>query len=402
MATIVNLTRQNTNPLKETPPLNLYGLPLEEMIEFCRTLGEKPYRAKQIMKWLYHKGVESIDEMTDISKVSREKLKAVASLKLPQVLWDKPSKDGTRKWLIRMDEGNAIEMVFIPEEDRGTLCISSQVGCALDCSFCATGKQGFNRNLSAAEIVGQVLLAKKLLGDFEVEGHFTPRKLTNIVFMGMGEPLLNYRNVVAAGKILLDDFGFGFSKRRVTLSTSGVVPALRRLKDDLDLALAVSLHAPTDALRNQLVPINQKYPIEVLLEACRHYIAGTSKKITWEYVMLHEVNDSEDEARQLAKLIRSIPGKINLIPFNPFPEVDYQTSHESRINRFRDILIHDGLVVTVRKTRGEDIDAACGQLAGRVLDKTKRTQKTPANKKNKKTLPKKAERAKKEPVVLSL
>lgn len=402
MASVINLTPQKNITPKVTPPLNLYGLPLEEMIAFCTTLGEKPYRAKQIMKWLYHKGVGSIDEMTDISKLSREKLKAVASLKLPEVLWDKPSKDGTRKWLIRMDEGNAIEMVFIPEEERGTLCISSQVGCALDCSFCATGKQGFNRNLSAAEIVGQVLLAKKLLGDFDVEGHFTPRKLTNIVFMGMGEPLLNYRNVVAAGKILLDDLGFGFSKRRVTLSTSGVVPALRRLKDDLDLALAVSLHAPNDALRDQLVPINQKYPLEVLLEACRHYIEGTTKKITWEYVMLHEVNDSEEEAHQLAKRIRSIPGKINLIPFNPFPEVDYQTSHESRINRFRDILIHYGLVVTVRKTRGNDIDAACGQLAGRVLDKTKRNQKPVMNQKEGIAPSQTKKRPKKAPVMLSL
>ncbi len=354
--------------------VNLYSLPLDGMQAFCEELGEKPYRATQIMKWLYHKGVSSIDEMTDISKKTREKLNNVATLGLPEVIRDLPSNDGTRKWLVRMDSGNSIEMVYIPEDGRGTLCISSQVGCALDCSFCATGKQGFNRNLSVAEIVGQVVLAKKLLNDFEEIDNFTPRKLTNIVFMGMGEPLLNYRNVVAAGKIFLDDYGLGLSKRRVTLSTSGVVPAIYRLKEDLDLALAISLHAPYNTLRDELVPINQKYPIEELLEACQAYIEGTpSKKITWEYVMLKGINDREEDAHALARLIRHIPGKVNLIPFNPFDGSDYKTSSEKQINHFRNTLKGYGIVVVTRKTRGEDIDAACGQLAGRVLDKTKRT-----------------------------
>ncbi len=355
--------------------LNLYSLTQAELKEFCLSIGEKPYRATQIMKWLYHKGIKSIDEMTDVSKKTREKLKELTTLHLPEVIEDNLSEDGTRKWLVRMDSGNSIEMVFIPEEGRGTLCVSSQVGCALDCSFCATGKQGFNRNLTVEEIIGQVMIAKHLLNDFEEIDNFTPRKLTNIVFMGMGEPLLNYRNVVAAMDIMLDDFGFGFSKRRVTLSTSGVVPALIRLKEDSDVALAISLHAPYNTLRDELVPINEKYPIEELLAACRHYIEGTPKKITWEYVMLKDVNDREEDAHALARLIRDIPGKVNLIPWNPFDGADYETSTEKSIDHFRNTLKGYGIVVVTRKTRGEDVDAACGQLAGKVKDRTKRTKK---------------------------
>ncbi len=356
--------------------VNLYGLTLVSLKELCHELGEKPYRAVQIMKWLYHHGVESIDEMTDISKKTRAKLNEVATISLPAVIEEQPSKDGTYKWLIRLDSGNSIEMVYIPEEGRGTLCVSSQIGCALDCSFCSTGKQGFNRNLAVEEIVGQIVVAKKMLGDYAPDREYnTPRKVTNIVMMGMGEPLLNYRNVVSAMEIMLDDYGFGFSKRRVTLSTSGIVPALYRLKEDIDVALAVSLHAPYNTLRDELVPINQKYPIEELLEACRAYISTSSrKKITWEYVMLKGVNDREEDAHALAKLIKDIPGKVNLIPFNPFPDTEYETSTSKQINLFRDVLIGYGIVVVTRKTRGEDIDAACGQLAGRVNDKTKRTQ----------------------------
>lgn len=352
---------------------NLYSLTFDDLKEFCASIGEKPYRATQIMKWLYHKGVREIDEMTDVSKKTREKLKELTTLDLPEVIMDNLSEDGTRKWLIRLDSGNSIEMVYIPEDDRGTLCVSSQVGCALDCSFCATGKQGFNRNLSVDEIVGQLMIAKLLLNDFEEIDNFTPRKVTNIVFMGMGEPLLNYRNVVSAMKIMLDDYGFGLSKRRVTLSTSGVVPALLRLKEDIDVALAISLHAPYNTLRNELVPINEKYPIEMLLDACRNYIDGTNKKITWEYVMLRGINDRDEDAHALARLIRNIPGKVNLIPFNPFDGVDYETSHRKQIDHFRSILMGYGIVVMTRKTRGDDVDAACGQLAGKVKDKTKRT-----------------------------
>lgn len=362
--------------VEDSSKVNLYGLTFEGLKDFCTSIGEKPYRAEQIMKWLYHKGIESIDEMTDISKKTREKLKERTELRLPKVVEEQPSKDGTKKWLIKLDSGNGIEMVYIPEEGRGTLCVSSQIGCALDCSFCSTGKQGFNRNLSVEEIVGQVVVVKKLLGDYSDEMVYnTPRKVTNIVFMGMGEPLLNYRNVVDALKIMLHDFGFGFSKRRVTVSTSGIVPALYRLKEDIDVALAVSLHAPYNTLRDELVPINEKYPIEELLEACRAYLSlSPRKKVTWEYVMLDGVNDGIEDAHALARLIKDIPGKVNLIPFNPFPETDYKTSPEAQINRFRDVLVSYGIVVVTRKTRGEDIDAACGQLAGKVKDRTRRTR----------------------------
>ncbi|MBS7816591.1 23S rRNA (adenine(2503)-C(2))-methyltransferase [Wohlfahrtiimonas chitiniclastica] len=358
---------------------NLYGLTYPAMLELCEEIGEKPYRAMQIMKWVYHKGASSIDDMTDISKKTREKLKSRLVLELPKVLLDKPSNDGTHKWLIQLESGNAIEMVFIPEDDRGTLCVSSQVGCALECSFCSTARQGFNRNLSTAEIVGQVMLAKRLLGEYEGDVQQSQnRRVTNVVLMGMGEPLLNFTNVTQAIDIMLNDYGFGLSKRRVTLSTSGVVPALYRLKEVSDVSLAISLHAPYDTLRNELVPINKKYPLAELLEACKAYITESSayRKITWEYVMLKDVNDREEDAFALAKLIKDIPGKVNLIPFNPFPNSGYECSSMNRINRFREILQRQGVVTTVRKTRGEDIDAACGQLAGRVNDRTKRTKTT--------------------------
>lgn len=356
---------------------NLYGLTYQAMLELCEEIGEKPYRAMQIMKWVYHKGAESIDDMTDISKKTREKLKSRLVFDLPKVLLDQPSSDGTHKWLIQLESGNAIEMVFIPEDDRGTLCVSSQVGCALECTFCSTARQGFNRNLSTAEIVGQVMLAKKLLGEYESDTQQSQnRRVTNVVLMGMGEPLLNFTNVTQAINIMLNDYGFGLSKRRVTLSTSGVVPALYRLKEVSDVSLAISLHAPYDTLRDEIVPINKKYPLAELLEACKNYITDSSayRKITWEYVMLKDVNDKEEDAFALAKLIKDIPGKVNLIPFNPFPNSGYECSSMNRINRFKEILQRQGVVTTIRKTRGEDIDAACGQLAGKVQDRTKRTK----------------------------
>ncbi len=356
---------------------NLYGLTYQAMLELCEEIGEKPYRAMQIMKWVYHKGAESIDDMTDISKQTREKLKSRLVFDLPKVLLDQPSSDGTHKWLIQLESGNAIEMVFIPEDDRGTLCVSSQVGCALECTFCSTARQGFNRNLSTAEIVGQVMLAKKLLGEYENDTQQSQnRRVTNVVLMGMGEPLLNFTNVTQAIDVMLNDYGFGLSKRRVTLSTSGVVPALYRLKEVSDVSLAISLHAPYDTLRDEIVPINKKYPLAQLLEACKNYITDSSayRKITWEYVMLKDVNDKEEDAFALAKLIKDIPGKVNLIPFNPFPNSGYECSSMNRINRFKEILQRQGVVTTIRKTRGEDIDAACGQLAGRVKDRTKRTK----------------------------
>ncbi len=358
--------------------INLLGLTESALTAFCIDMGEKKYRAQQILKWIYHRGVTDFELMTDISKATRLKLAEKACIRLPRILVDQPSKDGTHKWLLQLDSGNSIEMVFIPEDDRGTLCISSQIGCALACTFCSTAQQGFNRNLTAAEIIGQVLLAKKILNEYSNEHQLaSDRIVTNVVFMGMGEPLLNFNAVVDAIHILLSDTGFGLSKRRVTLSTSGIVPALYRLKEVTDVALAISLHAPTDALRDVLVPINKKYPIAQLLEACRAYLAASPQrsKITWEYVMLAGINDSDAHAHALGKLIRDIPGKVNLIPFNPFPQTHYQRSSKATIERFQKILIEHYEIITItRRTRGDDIDAACGQLAGKVLDKTKRKQ----------------------------
>jgi 23S rRNA (adenine2503-C2)-methyltransferase len=358
---------------------NLLGLPRPALEDFVRSLGSQPFRARQLMNWVYKRGSGSFDDMTDLAREFRARLVGAAEVRAPQIVSAQRSADGTRKWLLRADEAQAFEMVFIPEEDRGTLCISSQVGCALDCSFCATAQQGFNRNLSTAEIVGQVWLAARELEHDErgerrgvgEEGTGRERQVTNVVLMGMGEPLANFRNVVPALDILLDDLGFDFSRRRVTLSTSGLVPQIYRLARVSNVALAVSLHAPNDALRNELVPINRKHPIAELLEACWHYLdEQNGRSVTFEYVMLDGVNDSVTQARELARLLRGHPAKVNLIPFNPFPGTRYRRSSAPVIQRFRDELIGRGVLATVRRTRGDDIDAACGQLAGRVIDRT--------------------------------
>jgi 23S rRNA (adenine2503-C2)-methyltransferase len=348
---------------------NLLEFEKDGFAQFCTDMGEKPFRARQLMRWLHQSGVADFDAMTDISKALRERLKASAEIRAPRVMRDTTAADGTRKWLLDVGADNAIEAVFIPERDRGTLCISSQAGCALACTFCSTGRQGFNRNLTVAEIIGQLWWANRCLG----RGVTAERPISNVVMMGMGEPLANFDNVVAAMQLMLDDDAYGLSRRRVTLSTSGLVPALDRLRDTCPVALAVSLHAPTDALRDELVPINKKYPLKELLAACVRYIEKAPRDfVTFEYVMLDGINDTAAQARQLVKLVQSVPCKINLIPFNPFPHSGYQRSGADAIARFRDILMQAGLTVTVRKTRGDDIDAACGQLAGQVQDKTRR------------------------------
>ena len=319
---------------------------------------------------MHQQGVGDFERMTNLSKPLRAHLDHIATLDVPEIITTQVSSDGTRKWLLRLADGNAIETVFIPEIDRGTLCVSSQVGCSLNCSFCSTARQGYNRNLTTAEIIAQLWVASRELG-FQAEGE---RVISNVVMMGMGEPLLNFDNVVAAMRIMLDDFGYGLSKRRITLSTAGVVPALYRLRDECDVSLAISLHASRDDLRDELVPVNRKYPIAELLDACRDYVASAlRRRITFEYVMLAGVNDSDDDARRLVSLLRDIPAKVNLIPFNPFPGTGYRSSSRSIINRFRDIIIDGGIVTVTRKTRGDEIDAACGQLAGRVQDRTRRS-----------------------------
>jgi 23S rRNA (adenine2503-C2)-methyltransferase len=361
---------------------NLLGLARPELEAFIAQLGGKPFRARQLMNWMYKRGVDSFTQMTDLAKELRAQLAALAEVRAPEILSERRSADGTCKWVLRADARQAFEMVFIPEPDRGTLCISSQVGCALDCSFCATAQQGFNRNLSTAEIIGQVWLAERELAREAREraaetagqpaGAATEeRHVTNVVLMGMGEPLANFRNVVPALSILLDDFGFDLSRRRVTLSTSGLVPQIYRLAEETNVALAVSLHAADDALRNELVPINRKHPIAELLDACWHYLdEQNGRSVTFEYVMLDGVNDSPAQARALAQLLKGHPAKVNLIPFNPFPGTRYRRSPASVIQRFRDELLRQGVLATVRRTRGDDIDAACGQLAGRVIDRT--------------------------------
>jgi 23S rRNA (adenine2503-C2)-methyltransferase len=351
--------------------VNLIGLDQDALRSFCAGLGEKPYRARQLLRWIHQAGVDDFSAMTDMSKGLRERLAESASIAAPRVLRDTTAADGTRKWLLDVGTGNAIEAVFIPESNRGTLCISSQAGCALECSFCSTGKQGFNRNLSVEEIIGQLWLANRSLG----RGVTEERPISNVVMMGMGEPLANFDNVVAAMRLMLDDSAYGLSRRRVTLSTAGLVPGIDRLREACPVALAVSLHAPDDALRDELVPINRKYPIRELLAACQRYLTKAPRDfVTFEYVMLADVNDSVAQARELAALVREVPCKINLIPFNPFPGVDYRRSAPEAIARFRDVLMQAGLVTTVRRTRGDDIAAACGQLAGRVLDRTRRTR----------------------------
>ena len=355
-----------------TKKINLMDLTRQQMREFFAELDEKPFRADQLVKWIYHFGEDNFDNMTNINKKLREKLKAVAEIKAPEVAVEQRSADGTIKWAMQVGE-QQVETVYIPEADRATLCVSSQVGCALACTFCSTAQQGFNRNLTVSEIIGQVWRASKIIGNFGVTG---VRPITNVVMMGMGEPLLNVANVVPAMEIMLDDFAYGLSKRRVTLSTSGVVPALDMLRDKIDVALAISLHAPNDELRDEIMPINKKYNIKMLMDSVHRYLEVSNAnhgKVTIEYVLLDHVNDGTEHAHQLAQVLKNTPCKINLIPWNPFPEAPYGKSSNSHVDRFQKTLMEYGFTVIVRKTRGDDIDAACGQLAGDVIDRTKRT-----------------------------
>ena len=349
--------------------VNLLGLTRADMQSFFAELGEKPFRASQVLKWIYQFGTDEFGAMTNLSKPLRERLARIAAIEPPKIVTSQIAGDGTHKWMLEVAGGNCVETVFIPEMDRGTLCISSQVGCALDCSFCSTAQQGFNRNLSVAEIIGQVWLAGRELG----HSPNSRRVITNVVLMGMGEPLVNFENVVKAMDLMMDDLALGLARRRITLSTAGIIPALDRLRQRCPVSLAVSLHAPEDELRSQLVPLNRKYPIGALVEACRRYVERSPKsQVTFEYVMLAGVNDSPTHAQQLVKLLGDVPAKVNLIPFNPFPGTPYQRSSQSTIDRFRDILLQAGLIAITRKTRGDDIDAACGQLVGRVTDRTRR------------------------------
>ena len=353
--------------------VNLLGLTLPKMEAFFLSIGEKKFRGAQMVKWIHQQGVTDFDLMTNLSKSLRDRLKDIAEVRPPQVTFQGDSEDGTRKWLMEVDGGSKVETVYIPESDRGTLCVSSQVGCSLDCSFCSTGKQGFNKNLTAAEIIGQVFLAARSFGLPVKDSQ--KRSVTNVVMMGMGEPLLNFEPVVDAMSLMLEDQAYCLSKRRVTLSTSGVVPHLNELARVSDVALAISLHAPNDELRNELVPINRKYPIVMLFDSIRNYLDRLSdnRSVTLEYTMLKGVNDSDELARELSTLAKTVRCKINLIPFNPFPGTRYEVSSRNRIYAFQRILLNDGHIVTVRKTRGDDIYAACGQLAGQVADKTKRS-----------------------------
>jgi 23S rRNA (adenine2503-C2)-methyltransferase len=351
-------------PADSGDKLNLLGLDRKAMEAFCVGIGEKPFRATQLLQWIHQRGVDDFEQMTNLSKALRAKLQDGCEIRAPSIALSQDSADGTCKWVLQTDTRNRVETVYIPETSRGTLCVSSQVGCVLACSFCSTARQGFNRNLTAAEIIGQVWVARRELGEGAI---------TNVVLMGMGEPLLNFDNVVAATNLMLDDFAYGLSKRRVTLSTSGVVPALDELSKVSDISLAVSLHAPDDELRNELVPINRKYPIRELIDACKRYVGKDGRrKVTVEYVMLEGVNDSPAHARQLIKVLSRLPSKVNLIPFNPFPGSGYRTSSPEAVRRFAEILQAAGLITTTRKTRGDDIDAACGQLVGKVNDRTRR------------------------------
>ncbi len=363
------------NTEKNSAKINLLGMPEAKLVAFFESIGEKKFRAVQVMKWIHQLGADNFDDMTNVSKDLRAKLKICAEIRPPEVIKQLDSVDGTRKFLIRVTGNDVVETVYIPEGDRGTLCVSSQVGCSLDCSFCATGKQGFSRDLTAAEIIGQVWIAAKSFGQLTVNGH---RSVTNVVMMGMGEPLLNFDNVVDSMNLMMHDNCYGISKRRVTLSTSGVVPALDRLSQYTDACLAISLHAPNDALRNELVPINKKYPIAMLLDSAKRYIQAmpdTHRKITIEYTLIDQVNDRPHHAYELAELLRDVPVKINLIPFNPFNLSNYKRVSNNALRRFQDILMEAGYITTVRTTRGDDIDAACGQLAGTVNDITKRSER---------------------------
>ena len=369
---VTNTTNQNTtNPTNEK--INLLNFTRQQLREFFISLGEKPFRADQVMKWIYHFGIDDFDLMTDINKKLREQLKKLAEIKAPKIAIEQRSSDGTIKWALDVGNNQMIESVYIPERDRATLCVSSQVGCALECKFCSTAQQGFNRNLTVSEIIGQVWRASNAIG---VTGKLADRPITNVVMMGMGEPLLNLSNVAPAMEIMLDDFGYGLSKRRVTLSTSGVVPALDKLAGMIDVALAISLHAPNDEIRSEIMPINQKYNMAMLRDSILRYLSTSNAnhgKVTIEYVLLNQINDSVENAHELAKFLKNVPSKINLIPWNPFPGAPYARCSNTRIDRFMKTLMGYGFTVIVRKTRGDDIDAACGQLAGEVVDRTKRT-----------------------------
>ena len=375
--------------------VNLLDLDARGLADFFQEIGEQPFRARQVLRWLHQVRQSDFEQMTDLSKALRVKLKEHAQVGFPQLVTESAASDGTRKWLLSVGGGNAIEAVFIPEDNRGTLCVSSQVGCALECAFCATGRQGFNRNLTTAEIVGQLWWATQALGDEPESARLSrlspgERPVSNVVLMGMGEPLTNFDNVVRAMRIMLDDNAYGLSRRRVTLSTSGIVPAIDRLREECPVALAVSLHAPNDALRDVLVPINRKYPLKELLAACRRYVESPADEpapagekwqrggaprdfVTFEYVMLDQVNDSLSHARDLVALASEVPCKFNLIPFNPFPDSGFSRSPAQRVRAFQEVLMSAGLIATVRKTRGDDIDGACGQLAGRLQDRTRPT-----------------------------
>ncbi len=357
-----------------TDKVNLLGLTQPQLESFFESIGEKRFRAGQVMKWIHHFGIDDFDAMSNLGKALKEKLKAAAEIRGPEIVSEDISRDGTRKWVIRVASGSCVETVYIPQNGRGTLCVSSQAGCALDCSFCSTGKQGFNSNLPAAEVIGQVWIANKSFGSVPAK---IDRAITNVVMMGMGEPLLNFDNVVSAMRIMMDDLGYGISKRKVTLSTSGVVPMIEELAKHIDVSLALSLHAPNDELRNELVPINRKYPLAMLLDACQRYIGqlGEKRVLTIEYTLLKDVNDLPEHALQMIELLRNVPCKINLIPFNPFPHSGYERPSKNATRRFQELLQQAGFNVTVRTTRGDDIDAACGQLVGQVMDRTRRSQR---------------------------
>ncbi len=355
------------------PKTNLLSLDRKAMEAFCVSLGEKSYRATQILKWIHFQGVKDIHAMSNISKTFREKIATVAEIRAPEIAYESTSQDGTHKWVLRLNDGNCIETVFIPEKTRGTLCVSSQVGCTLNCDFCSTGKQGFNRNMTTDEIIGQLWIAVRGLSK---NGSIHDHAVTNVVMMGMGEPLLNFDHVVSAMNMMLDDFGYGLSKRRVTLSTAGVIPAMKELRKVSDVALAVSLHAPNDALRNVLVPLNKKYPLKELMQTCKDYFRDDKRRyVTMEYVMLAGINDSPEQARELIHLLKDVRAKVNLIPFNPFPNTIYKRSDAETIDRFREMLMNAGINAITRKTRGDAIDAACGQLVGQVKDRTRRSER---------------------------
>jgi len=356
----------------DSAKVNLLDFDRAAMAAWFAARGEKPFRAQQVLKWLHQHGADNFDAMTNLGKTLRAELETVAEIRALGVAADRKSADGSRKWLFELADGNRIESVYIPEAGRATLCISSQVGCALNCSFCSTARQGYNRNLSTAEIIGQLWMASRLLREDD------SAPVSNVVFMGMGEPLLNFENVIRSTHLMQDDFAYALSKRRVTLSTAGVVPGLRQMAEVTDISLALSLHAPDDELRCELVPLNKKYAIRDVLQSCIDYVGEGRRRVTIEYVMLDGVNDSDKQARALAKLLRRVPAKVNLIPFNPFPETRYRRSSEERINCFRDILHHAGIVTITRRTRGDDIDAACGQLAGDFRDRTKRRERLAA------------------------